>query len=1224
MTASHSMPLKIEDLEEVDTSNSTVLINDTFQPPEIPEVELDQVVTKPRKIVLTKYTIYVTDYRMYIVGSNLRETIFRILEIDLTDSEKLVIMEDNVYFKRNEIMDVLNGLEETSEGGLTKKLTAVGLLGFIKFTKCYYLVVVTKKRTVAVLGSHSVYHIEETELVPVANNYKTPDRNSDEARYLQTFSNIDLNKTFYYSDSYDLTNTLQTNIMRSKKQSLGLNANDLVKVFEYNERFVWNVALLKPVFQSFDRVYDWFQPIIHGFIDQVKINVFQVQVYVTLIARRSHHYAGARFFKRGVDEKGNVANEVETEQIVADMLTTPFHDTAAGFYNNPRYTSFVQHRGSIPLSWSQASAPNLRIKPPIEIDFNDPFYTDSALHFDDMHKRYNSPIQILNLIKQREKTPRETKLLDSFTECVGYLNQFLPEGKKIGYTAWDMSRASKSRGQDVIEWLEEYSEKTVSTTGFFKNGQTLADTQLQQGICRTNCVDCLDRTNTAQFVIGKRALGHQLYALGIINEKYLEYDSDVTNILTEMFHDHGDTIALQYGGSHLVNTLQTYRKINQWSSHSRDIIESFKRFYSNSIMDAQKQEAINLFLGNYIHKDGEPRIWELNTDYYMHNTGIKPSINYTPSYTHWYTDEYIKDQEKELLDQWNKMRNPKWSYLQDKKLIIMKIEPYAGYFENYWNMKYPPRELVQFDQLFEFHMNSTSNYTSNDFSNTPIRNTTTNSNRGIGKTGNELKKFNLFGFFKEDNKTDDNCSNYSVVNMSKFASDNNSINTFVSNNSVGHANPMNTVHENSTEEESWFSPFTSRKPHRKLRISNIEKEHNNKELTVEKDINIFDGILKSLQENCIFSGNSVQEKWNDFTVAFGVLQLQNYQDHLDHQDKIFEKIRKIAHQTDNSVPVIREENLKEIELQVESKHDEATGNHINEKDGYSEETSVDYFAEFSEGNELLKRYSSLREQYMIDTPTLSTENEEKYEKVADLALNGIPCVVYGSHSTSEYDEYDVTIHDENFDSNKLENSKVLKHQRSHSTKTQDRPLLELFDRGHFRYKSDEPIIKKDLTNVNIPNPAPEIHDDNNISKIANGYQRFFKPKISTADMDIYCNATTSKINFVKKENGRIFTDNIKVSKCAVNDKHHHTETAPRELGSTYSAATNIPIIGSKTTNATREFYKAPISFFPNDETVVTVGGLSNYYSFGNINKGLRKKLSMYNISSLNSSAKEEV
>lgn len=53
-------------------------------------------------------------------------------------------------------------------------------------------------------------------------------------------------------------------------------------------------------------------------------------------------------------------------------------------------------------------------------------------------------------------------------------------------------------------------------------------------------MDCLDRTNAAQFVFGKRALGHQLYALGVVDSPNLAFDSDAVNMLTEMYHDHGD------------------------------------------------------------------------------------------------------------------------------------------------------------------------------------------------------------------------------------------------------------------------------------------------------------------------------------------------------------------------------------------------------------------------------------------------------------------------------------------------------------------------------------------------------------------------------------------------------------------------------------------------------------------------------------------------------------
>lgn len=49
---------------------------------------------------------------------------------------------------------------------------------------------------------------------------------------------------------------------------------------------------------------------------------------------------------------------------------------------------------------------------------------------------------------------------------------------------------------------------------------------LQTGVLRTNCVDCLDRTNTAQFMVGKCALAYQLYALGMIDKPKLQFDTD--------------------------------------------------------------------------------------------------------------------------------------------------------------------------------------------------------------------------------------------------------------------------------------------------------------------------------------------------------------------------------------------------------------------------------------------------------------------------------------------------------------------------------------------------------------------------------------------------------------------------------------------------------------------------------------------------------------------------
>ena len=45
---------------------------------------------------------------------------------------------------------------------------------------------------------------------------------------------------------------------------------------------------------------------------------------------------------------------------------------------------------------------------------------------------------------------------------------------------------------------------------------------------------------------------------------------------------------------------------------------SIRRFYSNTYTDADKQDAINLFLGNFVPCPGRPELWELETDAYLH------------------------------------------------------------------------------------------------------------------------------------------------------------------------------------------------------------------------------------------------------------------------------------------------------------------------------------------------------------------------------------------------------------------------------------------------------------------------------------------------------------------------------------------------------------------------------------------------------------------------------
>ncbi|ERF74320.1 hypothetical protein EPUS_02007 [Endocarpon pusillum Z07020] len=642
-----------------------------------------------------KFSLCETATKYYIVGADLLERHFRILQIDRTSEPgKLEVTEDEIVYSKKETDQILNAVDEAhkASGGLKLKSSTWGLLGFLRFTGAYYMLFVTKRSQVAMIGGHYIYQVDGTELIPITTTSSTrfkSDKNPEESRFVGILNNLDLTRSFYFSYSYDITRTLQHNILRERKAlDEGLTA---ALHADHNDMFVWNHHLLKPAKAILKNTYDWCIPIVHGYVDQAALSVYWGRVvYITIIARRSRFFAGARYLKRGANDLGYVANDVETEQIVAEMLTTSFHAPGPALYANPNYTSYVQHRGSIPLYWTQDST-GVSPKPDIELNLVDPFYSAAALHFDNLFGRYGAPIYVLNLVKARERTPRESKLLEEFTNAITYLNQSLPENRKIIYHAWDMSRASKSRDQDVIGTLESIGEDIIPRTGFFQNGNDAeSGLKLQNGVARTNCIDCLDRTNAAQFVIAKRALGYQLQALGVIDDPTVEYDSDAVNLFTHMWHDHGDTIAIQYGGSHLVNTMATYRKINQWTSHSRDMVESFKRYYNNSFMDAQRQEAYNLFLGNYIFAQGAPMLWDLASDYYLHHSDPRSwSERNRPNYRDWFTPEHLGGP---------KVPPAIWQQALVKKPL--------SYFDDYWLEYYRPLAVSSFQKIFAYKMHS--------------------------------------------------------------------------------------------------------------------------------------------------------------------------------------------------------------------------------------------------------------------------------------------------------------------------------------------------------------------------------------------------------------------------------------------------------------------------------------------------------------------------------------
>ena len=183
-----------------------------------------------------------------------------------------------------------------------------------------------------------------------------------------------------------------------------------------------------------------------------------------LIARRSRHFAGTRYLKRGVSDQGKVANDVEHEQILEDTESSTGNGAQPGASS---FCSFIQVRGSIPTFWTQESSVTMP-KPPIELNRVDPTYKATQLHFEDLFQRYATPVLVLDLVKQSEKRAREVLVGNEYRHAVDYINDTIDNKKhQILYCSFDYSHTSKHRQLDVSSSLSEVSTWAVNRTGFF-------------------------------------------------------------------------------------------------------------------------------------------------------------------------------------------------------------------------------------------------------------------------------------------------------------------------------------------------------------------------------------------------------------------------------------------------------------------------------------------------------------------------------------------------------------------------------------------------------------------------------------------------------------------------------------------------------------------------------------------------------------------------------------
>lgn len=125
------------------------------------------------------------------------------------------------------------------------------------------------------------------------------------------------------------------------------------------------------------------------------------------------------------------------------------------------------------------------------------------------------------------------------------------------------------------------------------------------------------------------------------------------------------------------------------------MVESFKRYYHNSFLDSQRQEAYNLFLGHYIYAQGQPMLWDLVTDYYLHHADPREwSTRLRRSYIDWYTPEFLHE--------------PTMPPVAMEEHSRFRGNDTRDTCDDYWLEYYRPTAVSSFSKIFSLRMNSTS------------------------------------------------------------------------------------------------------------------------------------------------------------------------------------------------------------------------------------------------------------------------------------------------------------------------------------------------------------------------------------------------------------------------------------------------------------------------------------------------------------------------------------
>jgi hypothetical protein len=306
---------------------------------------------------------------------------------------------------------------------------------------------------------------------------------------------------------------------------------------------------------------------------------------LTIVSRLSCLRAGTRFNARGMDDDGNVANFVETETV---------------FWSSTRCFSYVQVRGSVPIFWEQATG-LLPGQQKVSVT-RSPEATQAAFdkHFEKLDHSYTS-VHVINLLSAEKSAEAEL----SARYRLHIRNSSLNPSRKGGASEFDLLKFTEydfhaetrgPNGYEAASMIQHHVNRSGDATfGYFLSDERGSDVhQMQQGVYRTNCLDCLDRTNLIQTILSQIALDD------LFSQERQAPTPDFWARHRTLWADNGDTLSRIYAGTGALKSSFTRHGKMSLGGVLSDARKSATRMYINNFADKGRQNTIDLLLGRLV------------------------------------------------------------------------------------------------------------------------------------------------------------------------------------------------------------------------------------------------------------------------------------------------------------------------------------------------------------------------------------------------------------------------------------------------------------------------------------------------------------------------------------------------------------------------------------------------------------------------------------------------